>query len=52
MSASLCSQQGTSCAAAMEVLAVQVSELVTKLVTAKHDNNLCALVYGNTSGMT
>ena len=51
MSASLGSQLGTSCAAAMKVLAVEVSELDTKLVTAKDDNKLYAVVYGNTSGM-
>ena len=35
----------------MEALAVEVSELNTKLVTAKHDSKLCSMVYGNTSGM-
>ena len=51
MGASLVSQQGISNATAMEVLAAGVSELDTKLVTAKHDNKIYAMVYGNTSGM-
>ena len=53
MSASLGSQQFMiiSSAPAMEVIAVEVSELDTKLVTAKHDSRLYAMVYGNTSGM-
>ena len=51
MSASLGSQQSISSAPAMKVLVVEVSELDTKLVTAKHDRRLYAMVYGNTFGM-
>lgn len=34
-----------------KVLAVDISSLDTKLVTAKDDNKLFGLVYNNTSGM-
>lgn len=37
--------------AALEVLAVDISELDTKLVTAKEDSKLYGMVFCNTSGM-
>ena len=51
MHASPGSQQSIYNAAAVEALAVEVSELDTKLVTAKRDSKLCSMVYGSTSGM-
>lgn len=46
MSASLSNKQ------AHQTLAVDISELDTKLVTAQTNNKLYGIVYGNTSGMS